>query len=385
MKNTDVKIIKKIKTSIFSNNIFEDNKLNFRKVLYAISNKFNIFLSETTKKERLAKEIFSNGNLPASFSINLGAAPCNHSCLFCPQSIHKPRKASWLDLSILKKVVDELPEKGVLINISSYSETLAAPNLVDAIKLLKSRRPNLKIVMATNGSLMREEVVRNVISSGLDHYSYSFDAPDKESYHRLMQADDFDRVWDNLLKIVEIRKEINPRMKITTHIMGFDEFREPFIEFKKFWKDKVDDVIWRPVGNWGGETWGLEENLNKAGFRLSEFKIPKERYPCNSIFMHFKMQHDGRYAPCVAAVPDFAPDEEMHNVPYIGSAHEITWTDAWNKLTNMRQAHLKGRWHDYKCCSTCNIWALWPNVWNENRSQEINGNKFYIDKVDHAN
>ena len=130
-----------MKNSFFDNNMAYST-LNFRKLYHAISSKLNL-VSEKTKKTRLANEIFSNGDLPASFSINLGAAPCNHSCLFCPQSIHKPRKASWLDLDILRKVVDELPNSGLLINISSYSETLAAPNLVDAVKILKTHRPNL--------------------------------------------------------------------------------------------------------------------------------------------------------------------------------------------------------------------------------------------------
>lgn len=312
-----------------------------------------------------ARGIFSNGPLPTNFSINLGAAPCNHSCLFCPQSIHKPRKAAWLDLDVLRKVVSELPEEGVLVNISSYSETLAAPNLVEAIRIIKTGRPKLKIVMATNGSLMRENVVQGVIDAGLDHYSYSFDAPDRDSYHKLMQVDHFDRVWANLERIVEMRKASGSAMKITTHIMGFEQFREKFKEFEAYWKDRVDAVIWRPVGNWGGGTWGLEDNLAKAGFVVPETQLPPDRYPCNSIFMHFKLQHDGRYAPCVAAVPDHLPEEELHNVPYIGDARTMTWGEAWAKLSDMRRAHLEGDWGRYECCKSCNIWSLWPNVWTD--------------------
>ena len=43
-------------------------------------------------KTQYIKNVFSNGNLPTNFSVNLGVAPCNHSCLFCPQSIEKPKK-----------------------------------------------------------------------------------------------------------------------------------------------------------------------------------------------------------------------------------------------------------------------------------------------------
>ena len=336
-------------------------------------------------RHQQARVIFANGPSPTNFSINLGAAPCNHSCLFCPQSIHKPKKASWLSMDLLRKVAGELPEEGLLVNISSYSETLAAPNLVEAVRILKTVRPKLPVVMATNGSLLRENVVAGLMDAGLDHYQYSFDAPDRESYHRLMQVDDFDKVWANLDRIVEMRRARGSKMRITTHIMGFEQFRESFKAFEDYWRDKVDQVIWRPVGNWGGETWGLEANLAKAGFSVPAAAAPDKRTPCNSIFMHFKMQHDGRYAPCVAAVPDYLPEEEMHCVPYLGDANEITWSEAWRRLSDMRQAHLKGEWARYDCCRTCNIWAVWPNVWKDRGENTEGAPRFHIPDVTVAN
>lgn len=358
--------------------IFGDK--SFLKKLYYIKNPKNKY----NEQLRLARDILHNGSLPTDFSINLGVAPCNHSCLFCPQSIHKPKKAAWLDLNILDKVANELPNSGITVNISSYSETLSAPNLVDSIKILKKVRPKLSIVMATNGSLMRENIVQDLVDAGLDYYSYSFDAPDRESYAKLMQVDHFDRVWSNLEKIVEIRNSNKSKMKILTHIMGFDAFKDKYPDFEAYWKNKVDNVRLRPVGNWGGGSWGLEENLSKAGFTIPDVQIPKERYPCTSIFMHFKLQHDGRYAPCVAAVPDYLPEEELHNVPYLGNANDITWLDAWHNLSKMRKAHLNGDWKEFSCCSTCNIWALWPNIWTENDQLSIGKNRFELIDLDHA-
>ena len=316
-----------------------------------------------------AYAVFSNKNLPSDFSINLGAAPCNHSCLFCPQSVHKPRKANWMSMDILRKVLSEMPETTMRLHISSYSETLSAPNLVEAVRLIKEVRPQLPLTMATNGSLFKEDVIRAVIGAGLNHYSYSFDAPDRESYKRLMQVDHFDRVWDNLHKIIAIKKELGARTSITTHIMGFEEFREAYKDFEAYWKDKVDLVYWRPVSNWGGEAWGLSESLASAGFTLPPEEKTPERYPCTSIFMHFKVQHDGRYAPCVAAVPDFIPEEERHKVQYIGSASDMTFFEAWEKLGEMRRAHIDGEWDKLDACRTCSIWRAWPNLW-ENRGSE---------------
>lgn len=337
-------------------------------------------------KERRIRRYFKNGHLPSEFSINLGAAPCNHSCLFCPQSIKKPRKAAWLKLDLLEKVLTEMPDEGVTIHLSSYSETLAAPNLVDAVRLMKRTRPKLRVAMATNGSLFREDVIRQVIEAGLDQYQYSFDAPTRETFNRLIQVDHFDRVEQNLERIIAMRDEIGTDMVINTHVMDFKETDEANKAFLDKWNRRLtggDSAVLRRVANWGGGEWGINDQLISKGF-TPKFEAAQERYPCASIFTHFKLQHDGRYAPCVAAVPDFVPEEEMHDTPYLGDAREITWGEAWERLSEMRKAHLRGEWDKYECCRTCNIWGLWDDVWTDARTADSHGTRFTIPGVVYA-
>ena len=46
------------------------------------------------------------------------------------------------------------------------------------------------------------DVVEAVIDAGLDHYSYSFDAPTREKYREIIQVDNFDKAWANLERCV---------------------------------------------------------------------------------------------------------------------------------------------------------------------------------------
>src|SRR5262249_23540700 len=156
----------------------------------------------------------------------------NYSCRFCPQAVSKPRKATWLDLGILRKSLSEMPDENVILGVSSFSETIAAPNLVPAIRLMKEVRPGLKIAMATNGSLFREKVISDLIDAGLDHYSYSFDAPTRESYRTIIQVDNFDKAWRNLEQVTDMRNRKGSAMKISTHIMHFKGVEEDFEKFK---------------------------------------------------------------------------------------------------------------------------------------------------------
>lgn len=338
-------------------------------------------LKNKKEKRYISKALFSKEQLPTNFSITLGVAPCNHSCIFCPQSIKKPKKAGWMDLNLLEKILHEMPEENMNLNISSYSETLAAPNLVPAIELMKKIRPNLPVILASNGSLFKEDKITQLMEVGLDTYSYSFDAPTKESYNRLMQIDHFERAWSNLEKIIKIKKKLGAKTRVITHIMGFKELVEDYNSFKEFWMKKgIDGVSLRAVGNWGGDTWSLNNQFKKHGFTPIH-QAPAKRYPCTSIFMHFKVQWNGFYGPCVCAVPDHVPEEEKHKMQYLGHASEITFTEAWHNLREMRKDHLKGQWDKHEGCKSCNVWSLFPNTWEKNNTL-LNTEKFTMKDIE---
>ncbi len=349
------------------------NSFNRSRFLFEFKT-FNLNKAKKLKiKYDYAKSIFTNNNMPTDFSIIFGVAPCNHSCLFCPQSVKKPKKATWLDLNVLAKVLNEMPEENVKLHVSSYSEALVTPNLVEYIKTIKKIRPKLPVAFASNGTIFREDVISDLFRNKLDIYQYSFDAPNRDIYKRMMQSDDFDKVWNHLEKIVELRNKINPSTKIITHILGFEESKKDFVSFKKYWEKKVDLVYWREFKNWGGQ-WGLEDNLKKAGFEYSD-KIPKKRYPCTSIFMHFKLNPLGFYSPCVTSVPDYKLEEEVHKAPYLGDARKMTFNEAWEKLNQIRLDHLKGNWNKYDMCKKCSVWSAWKNPWIKE------GNVYKIPKI----
>lgn len=331
-------------------------------------------------KIQYAKAVFTNGALPSNFSITIGVAPCNYSCRFCPQSVSKPKKATWLDLGLLRKCLSEMPEEGILLNISSFSETIAAPNLVPAVRLMKEIRPKLPIAMATNGSLFREKVISDLIDAGLDQYSYSFDAATSENYKKLIQVDNFDKAWRNLEQIVELRNKKNSSMKITTHVMHFKGVEPEFEKFKALWQDKIDAVGLRTVGNWGGaDELGLTRKLEDLGY-VSAHSTPEKRYPCNSIFMHFLLEPDGHYLPCIGTAAAYESNPKYS----LGHVSETTWTEAWQRLSNMRQAHLRGEWDGYEACRKCNLWSMWNDAWPRKEDGKDGRETFRLDGVEHA-
>ncbi|MEZ4573949.1 MAG: SPASM domain-containing protein [Vampirovibrionales bacterium] len=138
-------------------------------------------------------------------------------------------------------------------------------------------------------------------------------------------------------------------------------------------------MVLRRVGNWGSDDLGLMNRLKEEGFE-SAHETPTDRYPCMSIFTHFKLQYTGEYYPCVSAIPAY----DKHLVPPIGHAKDITFLEAWERLGEMRRAHLEGRWDDYDCCKTCNIWSLWDNPWFRETNLDNTKTDFYLKDTEYA-
>jgi hypothetical protein len=78
------------------------------------------------------------------------------------------------------------------------------------------------------------------------------------------------------------------------------------------------------------------------------------------------------------------PEEELHNVPYIGDARDMTWMEAWNKLSDMRQAHLRGEWDRYECCRSCSVWSVFTNGWKDRGVNAPGEPRFHVPGIETA-
>jgi hypothetical protein len=50
----------------------------------------------------------------------------------------------------------------------------------------------------------------------------------------------------------------------------------------------------------------------------------------------------------------------------------------------MRRAHLEGRWDEYECCRTCNIWSMWDDMWLKEEGRGGVPGRFHLKGVEHA-
>ncbi len=176
---------------------------------------------------------------------------CNMRCTFCPRD--KPvmeamgatellNRGTKLPLERFKQVIDEGERHGLrAINLGSTAEPLIHPDIVEMVRYARQHGV-FDIRMITNALLLKEPMLRNLYEAGLTYLGISIDAFTQETY-RKVRKNRLDRVVNNALLAVQIRKEMNLEFpRIRTSFVNSPEAAGEFPQFLEFWKDKVDFV-----------------------------------------------------------------------------------------------------------------------------------------------
>ncbi len=117
------------------------------------------------------------------------------------------------------------------------------------IEYIRKQKPNLDIMLLTNGSLLTPQKFKEFEDLGLTSVRVSFYGTDAKSYSHLMgvKPQAFERVKEYLLEISKIRTRT--KLLLTMNIISND-CQAVNDDWIKFWEEKVDLLeVWSPH-NW---------------------------------------------------------------------------------------------------------------------------------------
>src|SRR3989338_9066544 len=206
---------------------------------------------------------------------------CNAECIMCPRDLHKQGRAHGvMNLELYKKSLDEVAALGARkIVLTGFGEPLVDKTLEDKIRCAKIK--NLNTYIITNASLLTPQRAHSLIKSGLDEMRVSFYGMHRQSYNNVMKKLDFDVTMANLLRFLEMRRELGgkkQRVEISWLIMPETEADTGL--FKEFWEPRVDAIeIWKPHNFGDGRSYRqrhADPILNRGKYRLLR-KAHRER------------------------------------------------------------------------------------------------------------
>jgi MoaA/NifB/PqqE/SkfB family radical SAM enzyme len=283
---------------------------------------------------------------------------CNIRCIHCPQAdpyrIVPGYRPQNMTLEIFECVVDEVAQYPSALRMTPDGETLLPKEFVNMLKMVIDRKINL-FAFNTNGLLLEGELLQALLSSGETRIAVevSLDALYKQSYDRIRQGSNFERVMKNLFTLLYERNRLglNSRMKVMVSIINQPELQAgEYDRFIEFWEPLVDKVIRRAYVN--VRRMMPEKQIPRVDdpqtVRHHRNGAAQDRWPCVVPFTRLVVTYDGQVR--------FCPDD-WTKLTTLGSLSSSRLADIWtgDAMQALRESHLHRRFA-HAACSPCQEW-----------------------------
>lgn len=304
------------------------------------------------------KDIYKRNNLSevvpltTPYKINIDVAnACNFKCNFCFHAIDdkelkksgfKPHIMDYDLFKIIINQIEEFPERIKCIGLAGLGEPLLNKKLPDMIQLTKECDVADKIVITTNGSLLKREFSEALINAGLDEIIFSIEALNDKKYYDITMANvNFTEMVDNIRYLYNNKGECKVFVKIAN--IAFDELNDEKMFHEIF--DSISDMAYvekiipqfKPVKY---NTLDLDYEQTLYGKELLPIEV------CSMIFYAMQIATSGNVCPCCV---------DYNETVVLGNVKTNHLYDIWNnnQFNEFRKIHLNKKRNNIELCHNC--------------------------------
>ena len=189
-------------------------------------------------KEFLKRLFFSIPKKPSKIQIEI-TNKCNLNCAMCPRSDFGLEYKD-MDFGVLEKIAKKIPGESE-ITLTGWGEPLLYPHIHEAVRLFKQK--GCFVELTTNGTLLNGEMLKKLISDGLDSISISVDSFSELSSDDATHQSPFKK--DAVINLISSRggnKKPLIILQPTLHKGKENELLELIREGKKLGADRINIV-----------------------------------------------------------------------------------------------------------------------------------------------
>lgn len=268
---------------------------------------------------------------------------CNARCVMCGIDFDKKESTSMSD-DLFDKIVSEIaPHKNHIEKVMPYldGEPLLDRKIFERIKKLKSAGIRW-VNIATNGSLLSDRKIEELLRSGLDEVYITIDSLNKEIYENIRIGLKFEQVLERTLKLISERDRLGSNLRIRIQMVRQESNFSETNDFIKYWKPKLrdsDQVVIQNAHNWGNKV-----SVKKIG---DESRVNET--PCIALWGTFVVHLNG-------VVPLCCIDTESDYK--VGDINIETIENVWKSkyLDKYRELHSNGNRSRIPLCDGCTLW-----------------------------
>jgi radical SAM protein with 4Fe4S-binding SPASM domain len=147
---------------------------------------------------------------------------CNLKCPLCPTGLGEPDMAKgFMELDFFKRIFVQLKNSITSVNLYSWGEPLLNKDLISIIRYIKETDETIHIVTSTNLNIIDEDLLTELIGSGIDEIIVSCDGASRDTYGKYRVGGDFDLVLRNLRLLARKKKELAKDTRIVWNFLVF--------------------------------------------------------------------------------------------------------------------------------------------------------------------
>lgn len=313
------------------------------------------------KKERInpfnsVYEICNSGNsryklnklpeFPRYIDIEL-TNTCNFRCLMCPTgTLSQKRKKGFMKDQIYYQILDELKEYKSPLRFVRWGEPTLHPKLLDYIQAAKNL--GLLCHLNTNGQLLDEDKIQQLIDIPLDSIKFSFQGVDQKTYREMRNID----FYSELLALIKLLyrkrgKKESPYIHVSTTITyetkeqtkKFKELVTGFSDFVTIGRTVLEHIDVHMVKLSKGEKNTLKQ------LKMKESVI-KKHPECPEVFDKLSINWDGTVSACC---------RDYDNKMVVGDIRANSLSEIWysKKFSFYRKMLVDMRHDELELCKSC--------------------------------
>lgn len=225
---------------------------------------------------------------------------CNAKCVFCARR-KLPQSKELMPLDIFKRICSEYKAMGggYLGFSPLLADPLLDPLLLERIGIIRESFPTISSHLFTNGIALQkfsDDQLMEILA-GLKYINISLGGLSRDSYKIMMGVDQFEAVWESLLRLSRINQKLGRACKLTLHIRTHqirEAIKSPaLVKLRELGYDCSD--IMNAFSSWDGLI--NQEDLPK-GATLIKRNNSKCKIPCLIPMSYMTVMPDGRVLAC---------------------------------------------------------------------------------------
>jgi MoaA/NifB/PqqE/SkfB family radical SAM enzyme len=264
---------------------------------------------------------------------------CNAECPFCPYNV-RAREKTHMDQALFEKIISDCAEFPLpAIEPFLNGEPFVDPKIMDRLEMIRSRLPNTKLRVYSNGYALSPKRVDELVGMGIDHLYISLNTLNPEKYEAIMGFK-LERTLENVKYMTDASRRGKIARKITLRMTRMEDTTlEEQKQFEAFCKEV-------------GVRCFIVGLFNYKGDIKSSLPIPT--YACEHI-TRLDILSSGKVALCCM------DQEGTYSLGDVNN-HSVLEVFRGEASRRYQEMHRNGRRMDIEPCGTCNL--FWPSTDN---------------------